>query len=447
MATTFLSGRWKYCALGFSGISGGTLVALFLCVILHPSLTTRIILTAIGLPIIMVLTLLPLIHFQRAALRFATSVTGAFGMVLSIALLSHILAWANVWERYWESDSLSWGTSKEKGLSAAFCLFLCTGMASDWLLRRMFGECLDEKWDHHLASFATNFPNRVGTFRPLHSFWDRLFGAQKITHQKTILPNEMAFLRDDDMKVVSSPDIQFPFNLRNPDPHITKPATHITAAFEFQNLPACLKKGSPRFQARRGRRREAVKFDYMYSSDSDSEDLEGNHVRPWLNQKPVSASVGSQRALNSGRNEKKVTAQIKNGPGEGDISGYSDFEDVTENKQGWGSLDQDWSPAFLRKHQYASATSSGSQTSPSMSSVLPSLGVIPATPSLIKALNRVAVAQQAAYGSDARQPCLSPSMSTEPSTHGLPKILRKGEERKEPQWDEFWKDVRDKARD
>lgn len=121
-----------------------TLVSLTLCVIVHPSLKTRIILTAIIFPILTVTTLLPFVRFQHTALHFAMSVRGTFGVVLSIALLSHILAWANVWECYCESDNLKWGTSKERGLSAAFCFFLCVGMASDWLLRRIFGECPDE---------------------------------------------------------------------------------------------------------------------------------------------------------------------------------------------------------------------------------------------------------------------------------------------------------------
>lgn len=111
---------------------------------MHPSLITRIVLTAIILPILPAMTLLPLVRFQHATLRFAMSVTGAFGVVLSIALLSHVQAWANVWERYWESDGLTWGTSKEKGLTAVLCLFCCAGMACDWLLRRVFGECPDE---------------------------------------------------------------------------------------------------------------------------------------------------------------------------------------------------------------------------------------------------------------------------------------------------------------
>lgn len=53
-------------------------------------------------------------------------------------------AWANVWERLWLHNGDGWGTGKEKGLSAAYCLFLAFGVAADWALRRWLGECPDE---------------------------------------------------------------------------------------------------------------------------------------------------------------------------------------------------------------------------------------------------------------------------------------------------------------
>lgn len=123
---------------------GRTLFVLSLSVIIHPSLLTRIVLTAVMIPILTVMTLLPLDRFQHSALRFATSSTGAAGLVVSIALLAGIPPWANVWERYWVQDGLDWGTSQEKGLSAAFFLLLSTGIVCDWFLKRTFGECPDE---------------------------------------------------------------------------------------------------------------------------------------------------------------------------------------------------------------------------------------------------------------------------------------------------------------
>lgn len=90
--------------------------------------------------------LLPIPRVQHCAVRFAAASTGAFGLVVSIALLAKIPAWANVWERLWvaEDPTGTWGTSQEKGLSGGFCLFLAAGIACDWLLKRQFGECPDE---------------------------------------------------------------------------------------------------------------------------------------------------------------------------------------------------------------------------------------------------------------------------------------------------------------
>ena len=117
---------------------------------IHPSLIARIVIIAICTPTLTLFTVLPIPRVQHSAVRFATASTGAFGLVLSIALLAKIPSWANVWERLWEAEDLTgtWGTAKEKGLSAGFCLFLATGTACDWLLRRKFGECPDEVCFH-----------------------------------------------------------------------------------------------------------------------------------------------------------------------------------------------------------------------------------------------------------------------------------------------------------
>jgi hypothetical protein len=159
IVTTFLSGRWRYCALVAAGMSGGCVSSfsvpiyanscsrstfgLALAVIIHPSLLTRVILTAIILPILMILTILPLPRFQRNTLRFSLSATGAFGVVLSISLLTGVESWADVWVRFWVPDG-PWGSSREKGLSAAYCFLLIGGMGCDWVLRYKFGENPDQ---------------------------------------------------------------------------------------------------------------------------------------------------------------------------------------------------------------------------------------------------------------------------------------------------------------
>lgn len=120
--------------------------ALSLSVIIHPSLLSRVVLAAIAVPCLTILTVLPLPRFQHGFLRFALSAVGAFGVVLSIGLFSGIESWADVWDRFWVADGPVgvWGSSREKGLSAAYCFFLVAGVSSDWVLRRKFGENPDQ---------------------------------------------------------------------------------------------------------------------------------------------------------------------------------------------------------------------------------------------------------------------------------------------------------------
>jgi hypothetical protein len=55
-----------------------------------------------------------------------------------------VASWANIWERLWLKDGSDWGTAGEKGLTAAYALFLAAGVVSDWTLHRWVGECPDE---------------------------------------------------------------------------------------------------------------------------------------------------------------------------------------------------------------------------------------------------------------------------------------------------------------
>ena len=90
-----------------------------LCVITHPSLLTRIVLVAVLTPLGTIASLLPFPRYARSALSVASASLGAFGMAETIALFTHNDSWANVWDRLWVHDGEGWGTSKEKGLSAA----------------------------------------------------------------------------------------------------------------------------------------------------------------------------------------------------------------------------------------------------------------------------------------------------------------------------------------
>ena len=99
---------------------------------------------AVFVPLGLMLCLLPFPKLSRVSLRLACASSGAFGIVLSIAIMSRVSAWANVWERLWVEDGDDWGTSKERGLSAAYCLLLTTGLVSDWFFHLKFGENPDE---------------------------------------------------------------------------------------------------------------------------------------------------------------------------------------------------------------------------------------------------------------------------------------------------------------
>ena len=167
--TTTLAVRYRYVAYAFYGASGGqvihffaygysltlfyrTLTSLAVCVIIHPSLPPRVILTITFLVFFFVLSLIfatiPRLYNRifHPFLRICTASTGAFGLILSIALLLNPreLSWANIWERLWVKDGVNWGTTRERCLSAAYWIFFLLGIAGDWALHKSIGECPDE---------------------------------------------------------------------------------------------------------------------------------------------------------------------------------------------------------------------------------------------------------------------------------------------------------------
>lgn len=127
-------------------------ISLAICILIHPSLTPRIILTStfvtLALLLLLPFTLVPrlTLTFLHPFLRSLTASTGAFGLVSSIALLLHPPepSWSNIWERLWVKDGQTWGTGRERALSAAFWIFFVAGVAADWALNKWIGECPDE---------------------------------------------------------------------------------------------------------------------------------------------------------------------------------------------------------------------------------------------------------------------------------------------------------------
>ncbi|KAL0564897.1 hypothetical protein V5O48_017139 [Marasmius crinis-equi] len=475
LTTAFIGGRFRYGALTMAGITGGVTFSLALSVITHPSLLSRLIFLAITTPILLLFTLLPLIKFQHGALRFALASTGSFGLITSIALLSSLKGGeaditAGVWWYHlFVKDGLGWGSSKEKGLCAAYCLFLLVGSVTDWALRRKFGECPDEKWDSYLASFTTNGnrPDSAGTYTPATSLWDRLTKPKTRANEKDpiIFPDEGKDFSD------TLPPYEMPFKSKG-------------------------RKGTRRT-------REAVKFrplaDGDWSDDDDEKDVWDDKVqRPWLRHATSSSAstlIGDDASYKDSKGFKATktyeldpakTGHLRKPPpmsfsrsttsfssgaptlgtktpeidydkeirelrekkvkgmGEGEVPEYSDHEELEEDitsssgrasRNGRRKVSGSVSTAAPRKLSLADSMASGSTVveRTSLPLISPASMPVPATPSLIKALDRVAMAQKDAFSG---------------AGTGLPGVSESEEERKEgrgQKWEVFWKEVKEKS--
>ncbi|KXN83118.1 hypothetical protein AN958_01789 [Leucoagaricus sp. SymC.cos] len=497
VVTTLLSGRYRYAALTTAGLSGGQVLALAslaLSVIIHPSLAPRVALTAILSPLLTFLVLLfyfvPKFHswLLHPTLRFCTSSNGAFGVVLSISLLLNprVDGWANVWERLWLHDGDGWGTGKEKGLSAAFCIFLVVGAAADWALRRWLGECPDEKWDKYLANYMTNLPNqadRAGIFEPPRPFWDRFFSSKEDKRDPILLPS------DSDLKATPQSPLKLSEDSRS------SPVTFSDGLLKKSRTQS----HKNRFHPQTARKRKPIKFgvyDDLSSSDEDG-DIGGSPIplpplsysssTPTLVEELPKSSRKKSTALLDNPAKPLVIdydaelAELKKRKGNNleDLQDYSDHEeDLTSVSQRRQSISDDhqgpWRPPFMDRHSTGLNVEPASSAGPVMPG--PVLGSIPvpATPSLIKAFDRIAMAQREAFRHGSTSPALA---STPASDSGLktkdagpnkqesdPKTVKspRGQQRMEeeednvkavenarreraPRWEEFWREVRVKA--
>jgi hypothetical protein len=238
---------------------------------------------------------------------------------------------------------------------------------------------------------------------------------------------------------------------------------------EFQPSPKYAKKG--RSQSVR-ETRDPVKFGGGLSSsgsDADEDELmtPPGFGRLWLGQRRPSSppvSVGFATSLrkigDADIDVEKELAKVKTAHNN-ENPDYSDFEeDVTSAAMQKNRDSPEWSPDFLRRHSASGGTWTTSQRtvverpSPAVSSPPAPEGAVPMTPSLIKAIDRIAVAQQAAYGASSKPLAagLPLSKSSElaglaglPQTQASLSPLSSGEDNKSERWAAFWKDVRDKA--
>ncbi|TFK86845.1 hypothetical protein K466DRAFT_492029 [Polyporus arcularius HHB13444] len=413
IACSILAARWRFVTLAFAGIAGYSTFALAFAVILHPSLLTRLILVAIFTPIGVVMCLLPIARTQHVFVRLAMASIGAFGTILAIALLAHIPSWTEVWDRLWIKDGSFWGTGQEKGLSAAFCLFVLVGVASDWFLKRKLGENPDEKWDSYLADYTATLPNssnRAGQFQPLQTFWGRHFG-----HNKGLDPvgKDVIFPTDAELKL-PIPDSPLKLYKKRSlaGPHAPP---SLDSPRRFTPPQDYLRKERRPGVKGRHRTREPIKFeplDPYAQSDSDSDEDLKKGVPAFVRSPTRSDSMATLA-------EEQPARKAKDDP----LS--EDEQDVTANRT-----------HFLQRHSLAHKVSTAaiSQAGTGSSATLTSavFTPVPATPSLIKAVERVNAAQREAFsGSRDGLPLSTPlAAPAEPRPHN---------------WNAFWDEVKTKA--
>ena len=220
------------------------------------------------------------------------------------------------------------------------------------------------------------------------------------------------------------------------------------------------KKGTTRVKgARLGRR--TIKFqpgDEELLSSSDDEDYDVKKP-PFV---PRSLSSASSATLTSSRVREDQDTLKPPSRRTADIPDYSDYEeDLGIAGKAQASLeDPNWAPEFIRRHSSRSSTgpnakhsAHGGDRSPLVMSgfqqpsqqIAPSqrptpvtlspdaLSSVPATPSLIKAVDRITAAYVAQGG-----PSSSPSMDGLPTQGSNSPVRRKS-------WDSFWADVKAKA--
>ncbi|KAG9094091.1 hypothetical protein FRC06_011166 [Ceratobasidium sp. 370] len=478
-------GRWKYVALALGGILGGGCTGLLLAISLHPSLLARYILTIICTILLTIGVLLPHTVIRHTALRIGISAAGAVGVINTCAILgssadAKLASWASAWLHLvlpHDSDTaeLQWGSGKAKGLTAAAFFLWMIGAACDWWLKRRVGEDPDEAWDNVLGSYASTFPpesSKTGTFTPIKSSWARLMDKLHLGSSNTTTEKPLLFPPDSELArstPTGRPGIKSPPVFR---PH--KPGA-------FTPDPYYSDSDSDLGEGEKVSRRAIVERKWTASTNFSDTTL--------VNPRPE--RLRKYRGMGGAFERSHVSPILASNPTETRIE-YSerDAERSPELNIGRHRIepshddDKDWKPVFLKRSEslrsataemvdsfesqdVTSARTLGSHspnyeysapTSP-LRGVMPlyagnssTPGLVPATPSLIYAMDRVSKAQKMAYTGGADPSAewssqRSESDGTRVGAHemygeGLPNAGERGEERK---WKGFWADVQHKA--
>ncbi|CCM06129.1 uncharacterized protein FIBRA_08378 [Fibroporia radiculosa] len=414
-----------------AGSVGFSVLALAISVMLHPSLLFRIVLTSILLPIGSIAAILPLSRYQHVFIRFSTSSMGAFGIVISVALLAGVAAWSDVWERLWTSSSADWGTSAEKGLSTLYCVLLLAGTACNWFLRHKFGDNPDEEWNAYLANYAANLPDvvdRAGRFAPLPSLWSRLFGSLSVS--STSRSNE--FLR---VGAATTPPMPFWRTVYRPSRQAVKFTlnTDQLLGSEGNNDIGYMKLVDP--VANSMLLLQSQSHDTHLSNNSNTS-LQITRDRSLVNPEIYEEDSGF------------CTSSLEKADAQAALDCFSDGATLT------GSTDRAqrdtllWSPAFLRNHSSISSDSFIHEwplhkwierhASPVPASPCrPVFAPVPATPSLLQAVDRLSAAQHAAY---------KPSPTLGAHLPNMPHLADNEADSRLRHWYTFWHDMKLQAK-
>jgi hypothetical protein len=334
-------------------------------------------------------------------------------------------------------------------------------------------------WDHYLAKYSANLPNaadRAGVFQPFsNSFWSRLFGVKK---PSTPMADPIRWPDDKDL----TPGFKsHPFENGY---FMETPSQASMDSFKNAKGPESLKSNGSYTRARlkvhpsSSRRKEGVKFKPLDSPDdglsSDSEDDTQNtstptRARPFsILQTSLNSASGSSTLAESngdkavsktiGGSERIKLVRAKAGrdvhetDSDGEIPEYSDYEeDITTAKRRKTRAERNspgWRPEFLQRRHLSGNVTSGKV--PEAAALATSPGAIPvnATPSLIKAMDRITAAQQEAFSKVENQ---AGPASPQPEISASEDPISQEQENRETKaraarWQEFWREVKEKAK-
>lgn len=296
---------------------------------------------------------------------------------------------------------------------------------------------LMQEWDTYLTEYATSLPisrDRAGIFRPLsNSFWDRLFPWMH--RSKPPIVSDYLFPPDD--KYTAPSHLSFHHRQNSEQPAI-QPALTLDNYTYFPRKhtqdPLARLRGLKNAGGNGYRKREAVKFGAMNPDDfsSDDEDDPLSTLPPPARRASTLSSATLTNGSNAGSwgnspmkgDQERVasTRRVVFRGKDSDAPEYSDYEEDVTNAQ--------TQPEEYRNSPSWEPPRHGSNTAHPESSV----GAVPMTPSLIRAVDRITAAQAQAYGSS------SPDTSA-----ASPEVDRGSVSVRKQRWEAFWRDVTAKA--